>query len=119
MVDHQLLILTCTMLRKAEVIMVKTVTYTWDLNNPSPLTSEEHTRTEEEKEACARSAPNNPPLTDTQLAQMDHAISVRRIRAATGLSQDSFRQSLWSFHRRCSGLGTEASASRTGGDRFS
>jgi putative transcriptional regulator len=74
--------------------MGKTVTYTWDPNNPPTPTSEEWARieamTEEEIEAGARSDPDNPPLTDAQLARMERALSVRRIRAGTGLSQDGF-----------------------------
>ena len=90
MVDNWLLTVTCKILRKAEAIMVKTVAYSLDLNNPLTLILEERARTGEEIEARARSEPNNPSLRDAQLARMDHAISVRRIRAGTGLSQDSF-----------------------------
>jgi putative transcriptional regulator len=90
MVDNRLLIVTYKILRKAEAIMVKTVAYSLDLNNPLTLTLEERARTGEEIEARARSEPNNPSLRDAQLARMDHAISVQRIRAGAGLSQDSF-----------------------------
>jgi putative transcriptional regulator len=90
MVDNRLLIEICKILRKAEAIMVKTVAYSLDLNNPPTLTLEERTGTGEKIEDRPRSEPNNPPLRDALLARMDQAIKVGRIRAGTGLSQDSF-----------------------------
>ena len=60
MVDNRLLIVICKILRKAEAIMLKTVAYSLDLNNPLTLTLEERARTGEEIEA--RAPGRNPTI---------------------------------------------------------
>lgn len=58
------------------------------------FTPEERARiealTDEEIIAAAEADPDNPPLTDEQLARMRPAASVRRTREALGLSQEEF-----------------------------
>jgi putative transcriptional regulator len=48
--------------------------------------------TEEEIEANARSDPDNPPLTDEELARMRRFPHPRRIREKLGLSQEAFAE---------------------------
>ena len=70
------------------------VRYKLDPANPLRLTPEEiarlDTMTPEEIEANALSDPDNPPLTEEELARMGSARVVRDARAATGLSQTAF-----------------------------
>jgi putative transcriptional regulator len=73
------------------------VRYTLDLDNPSPLTYKQRAQlanlallTEDEINAAALSDPDNPPLTDEELALMVSSRAVRLARKATDLSQAEF-----------------------------
>jgi putative transcriptional regulator len=48
--------------------------------------------TEEEIEANALSDPDNPPLTDEELAQMHRVVSLRKIRTRLNLTQEQFAE---------------------------
>jgi putative transcriptional regulator len=48
--------------------------------------------TEEEIEAHALSDPDNPPLTDEELAQMHRVVSLRKIRTRLNLTQEQFAE---------------------------
>jgi len=65
-----------------------------DPNNPPSLTGAERARldamTEAEIMAAAITDADNPPLTAEEMARMEAASVVRRVRARTGLSQDRF-----------------------------
>ncbi|HVA15920.1 MAG TPA: helix-turn-helix domain-containing protein [Stellaceae bacterium] len=65
-----------------------------DLAHPPELTAKQRARpaamTEEEIEQNARDDPDNPPLTEDELARMCSARFVRQVREKTGLSQDDF-----------------------------
>lgn len=65
-----------------------------DRNNPPTLTEAERARleamTDAEITAAADSDPDNPPMDDEELARMEAAQTVRRVRARTGLSQNQF-----------------------------
>jgi putative transcriptional regulator len=73
-----------------------TVKFTLDPDNPPRFTPEERARldamTDEEITAAAESDPDNPPLTDEELDRMVATRAIRRIRAATGLSQAQFAE---------------------------
>jgi putative transcriptional regulator len=73
------------------------VRYTLDLDNPSPLTDKQRAQlanlallTEDEINAAALSDPDNPPLTDDELARMVSSRAVRLARKAADLSQAEF-----------------------------
>jgi putative transcriptional regulator len=70
------------------------VRYTPDPSRPAKLTAKQQARlaamTEEEIERNAREDPDNPPLTDEELARMRSARLVRQVRERSGLSQSAF-----------------------------
>jgi putative transcriptional regulator len=65
-----------------------------DATNPPKLTRAVQARldalTDAEITAAATSDPDNPPLTESELARLQAAATLRRVRAATGLSQSEF-----------------------------
>jgi putative transcriptional regulator len=65
-----------------------------DPNNPPPLTAAERVRlnamSDAEITAAAMADADNPPLTPEELARLESAGAVRRVRARTGLSQLRF-----------------------------
>lgn len=70
------------------------VRFKLDPNNPPSVTEDQRARldamTDADIEAAARADPDNPPLTEEELARMEAARMVRRVRARTGLSQGGF-----------------------------
>jgi putative transcriptional regulator len=70
--------------------------FTLDPNNPPTMSREARARldamTDEEITAAAESDPDNPPLTDEELARIRMARRVRSVRARTGLSQREFAE---------------------------
>ncbi len=76
-----------------------TTRYTLDPSNPPKLTPSQLARldamTDAEITAAALSDPDNPPLTDEELARMRTVRIVRDVRARTGLSQVRFAEA---FH---------------------
>lgn len=68
--------------------------FTLDPNELPLLTGEEQARldamTDADLAAAAKGDADNPPLTDEEMARMEAASTVRRVRARTGLSQDRF-----------------------------
>ena len=70
------------------------VRYTHDPSRPAKLTAKQRARlaamTDEEIERNAREDPDNPPLTDEELARMRSARLVRQVREKSGLSQSAF-----------------------------
>lgn len=70
------------------------VRFKLDPDNPPSLTQEQRARldamTSAEIEAAAMADGDNPPLTDEELARMETARLIRRVRARTGLSQSGF-----------------------------
>ncbi len=76
-----------------------TTRYTLDPSNPPKLTPSQVARldamTDAEITAAALSDPDNPPLTDEELARMRTVRIVRDVRARTGLSQVRFAEA---FH---------------------
>jgi putative transcriptional regulator len=70
------------------------VRYTLDPKNPPKMSPEEKARldamTPEEIEANALSDPDNPPITDEEFDRAASAVLVKKVRAATGLSQAAF-----------------------------
>jgi putative transcriptional regulator len=71
-----------------------TVKFTIDPTNPPRFDAEELARLDamspEAIEAAALADPDNPPLSETELARMASARLVRRVRHSTGLSQGAF-----------------------------
>ena len=65
-----------------------------DLENPPRLSKRTRARldqlTDEQLTANALADPDNPPLTEDELARVAAARAVQRARAATGLSQNAF-----------------------------
>jgi putative transcriptional regulator len=70
------------------------VRYTLDPNNLPPVDKEAFARlallTDEEVEARARSDPDNPPMTEDELARLRTCGVAKRARKATDLSQADF-----------------------------
>lgn len=70
------------------------VRFKLDPDNPPSLTQDERARldamTSADIEAAAKADADNPPLTDEELARMETARLIRRVRARTGLSQSGF-----------------------------
>jgi putative transcriptional regulator len=70
------------------------VTYVLDPKNPPKLSEETKARldalTDEQIIAAAESDPDNPPLTDEQLALMGRVKHIQRARRASGLTQEAF-----------------------------
>jgi len=70
------------------------VRYTLDPDNPPRFTEAEKARldalTDEQIIAAAESDPDNPPLTDEQLALMGRVKHIQRARRASGLTQEAF-----------------------------
>jgi putative transcriptional regulator len=70
------------------------VRYTLDPNNLPPVDKEAFARlallTDEEVEARALSDPDNPPMTEDELARLRTCGVAKRARKATGLSQADF-----------------------------
>jgi putative transcriptional regulator len=70
------------------------VRYTLDPARPAKLTAKQQARlaamTEEEIEQNAPEDPDNPPLTEDELARMRSARFVRQVREKLGLSQAAF-----------------------------
>jgi putative transcriptional regulator len=70
------------------------VRYTRDSSRPAKLTAKQRAQlaalTEEEIEQNAREDPDNPPLTEDELARMRSARFVRQVREKLGLSQSAF-----------------------------
>jgi putative transcriptional regulator len=68
--------------------------FTLDPNNPHRMSAEALARldamTDAEITAAALSDPDNPPLTEDELARVAAARRIQAIRAATGLSQAQF-----------------------------
>ena len=75
-----------------------TVKFTLDPNNPPRLTPEEEARldamTDEEITRAAEADPDNPPLTEEELARGLFARDVRLARQAVGMSQEAFAAAL-------------------------
>ena len=73
--------------------------FTLDPNNPPEMTAAELARldamADAEITAAAISDPDNPPLSDEELARIRTVRIVRHVRARTGLSQTRFAQA---FH---------------------
>ncbi len=69
---------------------------TLDPRNPPKISLEERSRlealTDAEIVAAALSDPDNPPLTEAELARMVEARIVRQVRIGTGLSQSRFAE---------------------------
>ena len=67
-----------------------------DPKNPPRLTKAERARldamTDEEITAAAESDPDNPPLTEEELARVRLARRIQAVRARTGLSQSRFAE---------------------------
>lgn len=72
------------------------VTYILDPANPPRLSVETLARldamTDEEIEANALADPDNPPLTDAELAHVRQTMELRDVRAGTGLTQAAFAE---------------------------
>jgi putative transcriptional regulator len=72
------------------------VRFTPDPRNPPDLSSAEWARldakSDAELTAAAESDPDNPPLTEDELARLKTARIVRTVRARTGLSQTRFAE---------------------------
>ncbi len=70
------------------------VRYKRDPAKPATMSPEQRAYhdalTEAEIQAAAESDPDNPPMTDTELAALRLANPMKRARAATGLSQAQF-----------------------------
>ena len=70
--------------------------FTYDPKNPPTVSKEEWARleamTDEEITAAANSDPDNPPLTDEELARVRTARRIQAVRAHTGLSQRQFAE---------------------------
>ena len=70
------------------------VQYRPDPTNPPVLTPAQQARldrlTESDLTAAAEADPDNPPLTGAELARVRAVAMLRRVRAATGLSQAAF-----------------------------
>jgi putative transcriptional regulator len=70
------------------------VRYTLDPDNPPRFTEAEKARLDalidEQIIAAAESDPDNPPLTDEQLALMGRVKHIQRARRASGLTQEAF-----------------------------
>lgn len=70
------------------------VRYRPDPANPPKLTRTQQARldalTDAEITEAATSDPDNPPLTESELARLQAAATLRRVRATTGLSQSEF-----------------------------
>ena len=70
------------------------VRYTYDPAHPAKLTAKQRARleamTEAQIERNARQDPDNPPLTEDELARMRSARFVRQVREKLGLSQSVF-----------------------------
>lgn len=70
--------------------------FTLDPNNLPQLSAAEQAeldaRTDAELTAAAMADADNPPLSDDELARMEAARLVRRVRANTGLSQTRFAE---------------------------
>jgi putative transcriptional regulator len=70
------------------------VRFKYDRSRPPQLTEAEAARldamTDREIDEAAESDPDNPPLNDAELARLESAAAVRRVRAAAGLSQSAF-----------------------------
>ncbi|MDB5397738.1 MAG: helix-turn-helix protein [Rhodospirillales bacterium] len=76
--------------------LIVTVGYIYDPANPPKPTQEQRTRldgvTEELIEANAPGDPDNPPLTDVELATAFRSGDIRDLRQRLGLSQSTFAQ---------------------------
>lgn len=66
------------------------VHFVLDPDNPPRFTDEQRARLE--AMPLCEDDPENPPLTDEEFARMEAAVTVRRVRAQTGLSQSAFAE---------------------------